>query len=152
MVLIFCMSATPGEESSDMSLSVGWFLYRIFVPGFRSWTASRQLMFAENVDFFVRKCAHAAEYAVLAVFVRTVLRSRKEPSDEKKAALSGLAFAFLYACTDEFHQLFVEGRSGRFSDVMIDTGGAAAGLLLTALVRRCGKKRRNRRNDRPSER
>jgi hypothetical protein len=36
MVLIICMSATPGEESSDMSLSVGWFLYRIFVRASRA--------------------------------------------------------------------------------------------------------------------
>lgn len=31
----------------------------------------------------------------------------------------------LYACTDEYHQLFVPGRSGQLRDVMIDAVGAA---------------------------
>lgn len=33
--------------------------------------------------------------------------------------------AVLYACTDEYHQLFVPGRSGQLRDVMIDAVGAA---------------------------
>ena len=37
--------------------------------------------------------------------------------------------AALYAVTDEFHQLFVPGRSGQFSDVVLDSAGALAGLL-----------------------
>mgnify|MGYP004633929879 FL=1 len=30
---------------------------------------------------------------------------------------------FLYACTDEHHQTFVNGRSGLFLDTLIDTLG-----------------------------
>ena len=42
---------------------------------------------------------------------------------------------FLYACTDEFHQLFVPGRSGNFRDVIIDTSGGVLSAILFGLKR-----------------
>ena len=47
----------------------------------------------------------------------------------------------LYAMTDEFHQLFVPGRSGEIRDVCLDSAGVLVGvfigrLLWTALRRR----------------
>lgn len=41
----------------------------------------------------------------------------------------------LYATSDEIHQLFVPGRSGQFTDVLIDTGGVVAGYFFVVLVR-----------------
>ncbi len=37
-------------------------------------------------------------------------------------------FVILYAVSDEVHQLFVPGRGGQLTDVIIDTAGAGAGL------------------------
>ena len=48
---------------------------------------------------------------------------------------------FLYACTDEFHQLFVPGRAGRFTDVLIDTTGGIIMLLFIALVIHVARKK-----------
>ena len=45
-----------------------------------------------------------------------------------------IVFCFLYACSDEIHQLFVPGRSGMFTDVLIDTGGAVTGMLVSMLL------------------
>ena len=39
-----------------------------------------------------------------------------------------------YACFDEFHQLFVNGRTGQFSDCLIDTSGAILGILLFKVI------------------
>ena len=39
-----------------------------------------------------------------------------------------------YAATDEFHQLFVPGRSGQMTDVMIDSVGCLIGCLVTCLI------------------
>ena len=39
-------------------------------------------------------------------------------------------FCFIYACTDEFHQLFVMGRSCEIRDVLIDTLGSFVGILI----------------------
>ena len=35
-----------------------------------------------------------------------------------------------YAGTDEFHQLFVEGRSGQLSDVFVDGAGVLVGMTV----------------------
>ena len=39
-------------------------------------------------------------------------------------------FCALYACSDEFHQYFVPGRSCKFFDVCVDSSGAFFGALL----------------------
>ena len=52
----------------------------------------------------------------------------------RKAALLAWTCATLYAATDEFHQLFVPGRAGLFTDVLIDATGAAIGLLLAVSI------------------
>lgn len=39
----------------------------------------------------------------------------------------------LYAASDEFHQLFVPGRSGQISDVLLDSAGVCFGVLLGML-------------------
>lgn len=52
----------------------------------------------------------------------------------RKAALMAWGCATLYAATDEFHQLFVPGRAGLFTDVLIDATGAAIGLLLAGSI------------------
>ena len=45
-------------------------------------------------------------------------------------------FCFIYACTDEFHQMFVDGRGASFFDCLIDTTGAILGIV-AALILYC---------------
>ena len=40
----------------------------------------------------------------------------------------------LYAATDEIHQLFVAGRTGKWQDVLLDSSGALAGLMLAMFM------------------
>lgn len=79
-----------------------------------------------------RKCAHLSEYAVLAfLFWRALRRPEKidsRPWSWRLAAYSVMLVA-AYASTDEFHQLFVPTRHASIIDVMIDTTGAAIGML-----------------------
>ena len=51
-----------------------------------------------------------------------------------------LIIVFGYASTDEFHQLFVVGRSGQFKDVLIDTSGGTFGILLVYLKNKFSKR------------
>ena len=44
------------------------------------------------------------------------------------------AVGTLYAVSDEIHQIYVPGRAGRLSDVLIDSAGAAAGALVLLIV------------------
>jgi VanZ family protein len=80
-------------------------------------------------DVVLRKLAHAAEYAVLAVLLLRALGS---------VAAAWLA-AVAYAVTDEVHQRFVSGRVGAPRDVLIDAAGAAAGLLAWRVLAHRGR-------------
>ncbi len=51
-------------------------------------------------------------------------------------AAAAVAFAFLYACLDEFHQLFVAGRCGQPFDVAIDTSGALVAVAIAFAIAR----------------
>ena len=81
-----------------------------------------------------RKCAHISEYAVFHVTILYALYQWGLRG--RKWLTAGFFLVFFYACTDEIHQLFVPGRSGQFTDVMIDCIGAAlitAGLVWRAV-------------------
>jgi len=85
------------------------------------------------VQIVVRKTAHAVEYGLLSYLLWRVLRKPKKDDDRPWTwgpALGALALAFLYAVTDEFHQSFVPSRGASPGDVMLDTVGAALGLVV----------------------
>jgi VanZ family protein len=86
-----------------------------------------------DVQTVVRKCGHLSEYALLAglfwIGCRQPRRKDPRPWSWRPAALA-LGLAFLYAVTDEFHQRFVPSRYASPVDVLIDTAGAAFGLIL----------------------
>ena len=85
----------------------------------------------ENI---VRKSAHFVLFAVLAVCITLVMGTFMK----KKwlIYLAAVAFCFLYACSDELHQLFVDGRGASLSDVFLDTAGAVAGILLYMMIKK----------------
>ena len=78
-----------------------------------------------------RKCAHLAEYAVLALLLWRALRKPPGPDIPPwrwSEAGVVLALVALYAASDEFHQAFVPSREGSVSDVLLDTAGSALAL------------------------
>jgi VanZ family protein len=76
-------------------------------------------------DTILRKCAHATEYAILAILLyRAIAR-------ELPAFLIGLA----YAISDEVHQAFVQGRHASPFDVSMDAAGLVLGLLVLHATR-----------------
>ena len=50
-------------------------------------------------------------------------------ANSKKSYLIAFGMTVAYALTDEFHQLFVPGRSGSMIDVLIDSAGAVLAWL-----------------------
>jgi VanZ family protein len=82
------------------------------------------------VDFITKKAGHVTEYGVLAYLLwRAIFKERGWPT---LPSLRGAFFISLfYAISDEFHQTFVPGRTGRLTDVGFDALGT---LLALALV------------------
>ena len=81
----------------------------------------------------IRKIAHMTLSAILAFCAAC---SQIKPSFKKV-----LLFCACYACTDEFHQLFIPGRSGEIRDVCIDCLGACIGFLLFTGIKKTVKSR-----------
>lgn len=95
----------------------------------------------ETIHHAFRKCCHLAEYAVLALLVWRALHATKNslaPWSWPKVG-GTLLVVFLYASSDEFHQIFVTTRTPRVSDVFIDTAGGMIALLALLLFRRFRK-------------
>lgn len=81
----------------------------------------------EVVSFWnypVRKAAHFTEYLILGILVFFMFREFGI-----KNIYVMFLLCFLYAYSDEFHQLFVLGRDGNFFDVILDTIGSITGIL-----------------------
>lgn len=79
-------------------------------------------------DFIVRKTAHFIEYLVLCILINRSLKNTSSLSLVKRLVLA-LALTVLYAISDEYHQTFVNGRTGKIFDIGIDTLGAFFGLI-----------------------
>lgn len=141
MAVIFTFSAKPGDESEEQSIKAGMAVCHVFVSDFDNLQEHEQVKMAQEIDYPVRKTAHATEYAVLAGFA---LGAVTAGCIGWKNVLAAISIAAIYASTDEFHQLFVPGRSGRVTDVLIDVCGAIAGILIiwgiSKAVAACRKK------------
>lgn len=138
MILIFVFSAQPAKESTDMSRFVGYEVGELFISDFENWPEPEQNAFAEKIDHPVRKCAHASEYALLAILIMLLMGSYGVTG--KRRLCFCLICVAVYAATDEFHQLFVPGRSGQLTDVLIDTAGGMMGCVIFVLAGKAGKR------------
>ena len=86
----------------------------------------------------VRKAAHFSEYALLGVLARGLFGSLR--SERGVPPFPAALLVALVPVVDECIQLFVPGRSGQVTDVLIDLSGLVVGALLAHLVRRCREK------------
>ncbi len=129
MVMIFQMSAAPMVESDAMSSGLSSIICGIFIPGFEDMSLAQQKEIMDGLSYPVRKMAHFTEYTILGM----LLFSDFQLAVHFTRAFSAYAAFFtaaLYAVSDEIHQLFVSGRSGQVSDVLLDAGGAAFGAAI----------------------
>lgn len=87
------------------------------------------------LTFLVRKGAHIFAYFVLGILMVNALR-RVNLSKFKfnRPAVLSIIVCALYAASDEFHQLFISGRSGEIRDIMIDSCAAMAGVFVVSII------------------
>ena len=116
-LFIFSNSLLPATESSNISGGLSYTVYEFLNL---------------NLDFelfhtFIRKCAHFTEYAILGLFAGFAFK--------KEYFIKIVLLCVLVASCDETIQLFVEGRSGQVSDVLIDSIGSLTGILLRRMFK-----------------
>lgn len=119
MIGIFYLSHQPASASNELSTGITV----IVVETVEKVTALSSYSL-DSLNHVLRKSTHFVAYFGLALILWLAL------DRSKKRYLYAWGFATLYAVTDEFHQLFVDGRGGQAKDVAIDSLGAATAMLL----------------------
>lgn len=164
VVTVFVLSSQPATESLEVSDGLLVSLFRVFIKNYDSLSAAEREAIRHTYSNLIRKTAHFCEYAALGCFVLLHLNFARllGQDDGPLSRLCGPAArtkpwllvlfawlaAVLYACTDEFHQLFVDGRGGTLPDILLDSFGAAAGVMFAVLIllfvwRKARRKRKN---------
>lgn len=143
MIVIFIFSAQPADESSAMSSPLAEAAVDLLYPSFETMPSDVQTDLLDTWSHIIRKTAHFCEYALLGALILLSLGSIRSIKTELGALdaarrsllpLAAFAIGALYAASDELHQRFVEGRSGQLSDVLLDSAGVMAGILLIFLA------------------
>ena len=122
IIVIFSFSNQNGEESSGISDKVGARIVNL-VDDFASmnWSIEEKNAAIAKIAYPIRKMAHMFEYAILALLAYISFSNY----------VISIIIVFANGAVDELHQLFIPGRAGRFTDVLIDTTG---GLIMLALI------------------
>lgn len=114
MIIIFLMSNSSAIESSNQSGLITTLINKILM-----------LEHFEFLNFIIRKLAHLFEYMILGILMINCLKNY----NIKNYFLLAIILCFIYACTDEIHQVFIPGRSGKIQDVLLDTFGSIIGIV-----------------------
>ena len=134
MATIFMFSSDNNVESTKKS--DGLIIRTTEFVLNRKLTNKEKELYTSKYIVIVRKTAHFTLYFLLGLFYCSFLK--EFDLTNKKLLLYTVLFVFIYACSDEIHQLFISGRSGEVLDVLIDTlGGFTSSLIYTSFrVRR----------------
>lgn len=139
MYAIYNFSAQPAEVSSQLSFQVSCKIVEaadyIFDANMEQWEIED---WATRIHFITRKLAHMTEYFALAVAVSFPLYVY---------GVHGIWLMLLaglicvgFACGDEYHQSFVEGRTPSRRDIAIDSFGVFWGIILVRIIGWTGRK------------
>lgn len=123
LILIYLLSAETGDQSGSLSDGILLSIAKLL-------KISDTKAFVDTFGFFIRKLAHFSEYFILYILTYECFKEYNCP----KLIVVSVLFCVLYASFDEFHQLFVDGRCGQLSDVIIDSSGSIVSCFLWRLV------------------
>ena len=130
MIVIFSFSSADANKSTGTSDKVITTMIEIKDKITNNETPNNEKeIIVKNSSFYIRKIAHITEYLILGFLMFNFLKQYSVTNIYYAIGLS-----ILYSCTDEFHQLFISGRSGSIRDVLIDSIGILIGTYLYKLL------------------
>lgn len=130
MIVIFSFSSADANKSTSTSDKVITTMIEIKDKITNNETSNNEKeIIVKNSSFYIRKLAHVTEYLILGFLMFNLLKQYSVTNIYYAIGLS-----ILYSCTDEFHQLFISGRSGSIRDVLIDSIGILIGTYLYKLL------------------
>lgn len=125
LLLIFYFSNQQGSVSENSSNQV----INLLDNFFKLFNQNLDITRLDYIVYLVRKSAHMFLYFILYLLTYYTMY---EFNIKKRIYLS-LIFCFLYAVSDEIHQLFIPRRSFQITDIFIDTIGASLAFSLIIL-------------------
>ena len=133
MYVIYSLSGQDGVTSAGLSLKVSVKVVELASKIFDHPLSTEEILqYADLIHFLIRKCAHVTLYFLLAISVSFPLYVYGLRGIPLMLVAGGFCIAF--ACGDEYHQSLVEGRGPSKQDVMIDSIGVIAGVILVRIV------------------
>lgn len=128
MTIIFFFSNIKATESTKQSDSViDKTIVQVVGSINKDMTIEQKESIIDIASTPIRKCAHLFLYFVLGLLICNIVKSAD--LGLKNTILISLFLCVAYACSDEVHQLFIEGRSGELKDVFIDSLGSILGIF-----------------------
>lgn len=124
LFLIFGFSSQDAEESGGLSSSIAKFILKQIN---NDKIEDRQPIL-ERTESIIRKVAHFSIYTLVGLLLMSFVNTYD--LKENKRIMISLCIGALYATSDEIHQLFVPGRSGQITDVILDSMGVLLGILI----------------------
>ena len=112
LIVIFLFSNQSGQKSTEITNE---FLERIL------WFIDNDITF-----IIIRKLAHFTEYLILGFLIYNLISE----FTIKDLIIYSILICILFACLDEMHQLFIDGRSAKIFDVLIDSAGSICGIII----------------------
>lgn len=126
-LIIFGFSSQHGEESGNLSKMVITKIADILKV-----KEENRTYFLSLGEKVIRKLAHFSIYTLLGIWSFAFIYTFKMKMQYQVTITT--IWGFLYASTDEFHQMFSNGRTASINDVIIDTLGVIFGLLIVLLI------------------
>lgn len=130
LFIIFYLSNQPGNisggESSHLIYNTLHFIYTCL--NLDTSHLNEIILIIHNP---LRECMHSLEYLILGVLTINLLIQTQVK--ENKIIIT-ILFCFIYATTDEIHQLFIPGRTFEYFDILMDMVGTLIGTLITKLI------------------
>lgn len=131
MGCIFYLSSQTATDSRALSQTVLEIL-REWIRFSTSWISFASKLGSKYSGVSIRKWAHFIIYLVLGLVSYGALP--RHWSAKKRMAWV-ISLCFVYAVTDELHQLFVPGRACQMRDVLIDSLGSGVGMSVGYFIK-----------------
>lgn len=138
-IIIFLFSSENSDKSEGTSNKVIDFIININ-PYTKNLSNIQKNELSKKMLTPIRKLAHFSIYTVVGATVMSYMCTYD--IDKKNKIYVTLGIGMIYAISDEIHQLFVSGRTGRIIDVLIDTIGVLFGIGIVIIIRKRIKSRK----------
>lgn len=136
MIFIFFNSAQNAESSSSTSKDVTQTIAPIIVPEYKNMDNEQKSEVVISLNSVIREAAHLIQFIPLG-FSLYLLLCTYSINNKKRSLLFipiTLCGGFLYALSDELHQIPIAGRAFQWFDIGMDMLGVSFGCLIGILI------------------